>query len=182
MAETFLIVSDIHGDRDILETILATRGDDAEVIFYNGDSELSADDPIFDGVFTVAGNMDFDAGFAKENVVRAEDVTFFQTHGHLYDATNLLTWANLDKMAAAAKANGANVVLFGHTHKLGAQQHDGVLFINPGSTTIPKGKFANVGGTYATLRVEDDGAQTVEFFDRAGRVVPALTKRFTNEN
>ncbi len=85
-----LIISDIHGDRDILVDIIKKWQADVTAIFYNGDSELSADDSVFDGVSTVIGNMDDDPDFADGRSTTIDDVTIFQTHGHLYRANFLL--------------------------------------------------------------------------------------------
>ncbi|MGL4689992.1 MAG: YfcE family phosphodiesterase [Leuconostoc mesenteroides] len=170
----FLIVSDIHSDRKILVDILAQWRDKVDGIFYNGGSELNADDDIFAGVSTVIGNMDDDPDFAEARSTVIDGITFFQTHGHLYNATAILKWANLDSMNEAANDAHAQVVLFGHTHKEGAVSYDHKLFINPGSTTLPKGLRADLGGTYAVLEVTDD-KYIVTFYTRQHQAVPDLT-------
>ncbi|MGO0154654.1 YfcE family phosphodiesterase [Leuconostoc mesenteroides] len=170
----FLVVSDIHSDRKILVDILAHWRDQVAGIFYNGDSELHADDDVFEGVSTVIGNMDNDPDFVEARSTVIEDITFFQTHGHLYNATAILKWAHLDLMNEAASNVHAQVVLFGHTHKEGAVSYDQKLFINPGSTTLPKGPHANLGGTYAILEVTDN-QYIVTFYTRQHQAVPDLT-------
>jgi uncharacterized protein len=170
----FLIVSDIHGDRSIFLDILEHWQSQVDGIFYNGDSELSADDKVFEGVSTVIGNMDGDPDFVDARSTTIDGITFFQTHGHLYDATSLLGWANLQQMNQAADKAHAQVVLFGHTHKEGAVTYQGKLFINPGSTTIPKGLHANLGGTYAILTVSDK-QYTVKFYNRQNEDLSDLT-------
>ena len=71
----FLIVSDIHSDRKILVDILAQWRDKVDGIFYNGDSELNADDDIFAGVSTVIGNMDDDPDFAEARSTVIDGIT-----------------------------------------------------------------------------------------------------------
>ncbi|AFT81422.1 YfcE family phosphodiesterase [Leuconostoc carnosum] len=170
----FLIVSDIHGDRAILVDILKQWHHQVDGVFYNGDSELPATDDVFHGVSTVIGNMDDDDQFADDQVVTIDGVTFFQTHGHLYRATKANTWANLDLMNQAANKAKAQVVLFGHTHIDGATIFDHKLFINPGSTTIPKGPRAALGGTYAVLTASDK-SYVVNFYTRTHQLLPDLT-------
>ncbi|MCO6184511.1 metallophosphoesterase [Leuconostoc fallax] len=172
-----LIISDIHGDRDILVDIIKKWQADVTAIFYNGDSELSADDSVFDGVSTVIGNMDDDPDFADGRSTTIDDVTIFQTHGHLYRATVLTGWANLALMDEAADEAQAQIVLFGHTHKLGAEMYHQKLFINPGSTTLPKGEYANLGGTYAILDVTAS-TFTVQFYNRQHQLLTTLTRQF----
>ncbi|GMA69318.1 phosphoesterase [Leuconostoc litchii] len=170
----FLIISDIHGDRKILVDTLNKWHGQVEGIFYNGDSELSATDDVFAGVSTVIGNMDNDIDFAEARSTVIDNVTFFQTHGHLYNATAILQWANLKLMNEEANDAHADVVLFGHTHKEGAVVFDHKLFINPGSTTLPKGPHANIGGTYAILEVTAE-QYIVTFYSRQHEVIPDLT-------
>lgn len=170
----FLIVSDTHGDRDIIAQIFKQWRDSVDGIFYNGDSELSADDAVFDGVSTVIGNMDSDQDFVAARVTTIADVTCFQTHGHLYQATAFNAWANLERMAAAAHEAKAQVALFGHTHLEGAVIYEDVLFINPGSISVPKGPNADLGGTYAVLTTTPS-AYEVTFYNRENQLLPQLT-------
>lgn len=170
----FLIVSDIHGDREVLTNILAHWQSQVDGIFYNGDSEFAADDAVFDGVSTVIGNMDHDDNFVAARSTTIDGVTFFQTHGHLYNATVPGEWANLTLMDSAAQEAGAQVVLFGHTHLDGATVFDHKLFINPGSTTLPRGPHADLGGTYAVLEVNATD-YIVQFYNRENQLQTDLT-------
>lgn len=52
--------------------------------------------------------------------------TIFATHGHLY---------NLQKLPPLKKGD---VLLHGHTHIPAAEVQDGILYLNPGSVSIPK--------------------------------------------
>lgn len=174
MMAKFLIVSDTHGDRDIIADIFDHWRDAVDGLFYNGDSELSANDDVFDGVSTVIGNVDDDPEFVAARATTLAGVTFFQTHGHLYQATQFNAWANLKLMAAAAHDAHAQVALFGHTHLEGAVMFEDVLFINPGSIRLPKGPHADLGGTYAVLTVTDQAYQ-VRFYNRVHQLLPQLS-------
>ena len=57
-----------------------------------------------------------------------DGVVIFYTHGHMYGVKY-----DLDTLADAAAARGAEVALFGHTHKPIALQKNGVFLFNPGS-------------------------------------------------
>lgn len=173
-----LVISDVHGDEGILQDAVTQHREDVSAIFYNGDSELAPDLPIFEGVHTVIGNMDDAGTFADDNVVKVGDTTIFQTHGHLYNSTAPTKWANLDLMGNAAQQVNAQIVLFGHTHKLGAEMHGNVLFINPGSPTLPKGDKAVHGGTYALLELTPT-QRTVQFYNRQHHIIPELTQTFS---
>lgn len=168
-----LIVSDVHGDRAVLVDILNHWRNQVDAIFYNGDSELAADDSVFDGVSTVIGNRDSDVNFVEARSTTVDGVTFFQTHGHLYNARDFIGWANLTDMDQAANEAQAQVVLFGHTHQAGTQVYDHKLFINPGSTTLPMGEYASFGGSYAVLSIELQQL-IVDFYNRQHQELPVL--------
>lgn len=164
-------VSDTHGDHQILETIL-TQQPDADAYFYAGDSEFAADDPIFDHYVAVRGNMDFDSAFPLTVSQTVAGVPVFMTHGHRFGVNFSLS----QLLEAAAKAK-ARIVIFGHTHQLGVEQHDGMVVLNPGSISQPRGQFARLGGTYAVIEATDE-AITVTYYLRNGQPAPDLKRRF----
>jgi putative phosphoesterase len=168
----FLIVSDAHGDRAILEKIVGHYRGHVKAMFYNGDSELDADDELFQDLLPVIGNMDYDPMFPDDRVHEESLVTIYQTHGHLFH-----TEMNLNALREAAAVHQADVVTSGHTHVLGAEMIDGRLFVNPGSISLPKGEYAYLGGTYAILSVTED-AFHVQFYTRDLAPVPGLVFDF----
>ncbi|KRN23056.1 metallophosphoesterase [Lacticaseibacillus camelliae] len=164
-------VSDTHGDHQILEDIL-TQQPEADAYLYAGDSEFAADDPIFNHYQAVRGNMDFDQGFPMTRTLDVAGLTIFLTHGHRFSVGFTLKLL----IEAAAKAK-AQVAIFGHTHQLGVEMHQGILVLNPGSISQPRGEFASLGGTYAVIEATD--AQfTVTYYLRNGQPAPELTRRF----
>ncbi|CAH0419034.1 YfcE family phosphodiesterase [Periweissella ghanensis] len=164
----YLFISDAHGDRAILQKIFQANKEAVTQIFYNGDSELPADDSVFDGVITVAGNMDFDRKYESSNHYRTSDQSIFQAHGHLFGVNYSLT-----KLILAAKAVDAQIVTFGHTHQLGVEVVDNMLVINPGSISQPRGQYAYLGGTYAIVTV-NGLIYDVQYYDRQMTAIPDL--------
>ncbi len=63
-------------------------------------------------VYAVAGNCDFGALEPLDGLAAFDQVVVFYTHGHMYGVKY-----DLDTLADAAAARGAEVALFGHTHK-----------------------------------------------------------------
>lgn len=169
----YVFVSDTHGDCEILHAIFTKYTASAAKIFYNGDSELAANDRVFANVSTVRGNMDFDADFSDEQVYQDATVTVYHTHGHLLGVNQSLT-----KLLLRAKQAGADIATFGHTHQLGAEVVDGILFINPGSISQPRGQFSLIGGTYAVVEVTAD-AFDVQYYNRQLEPVEELHFSFT---
>ncbi|WP_373751657.1 YfcE family phosphodiesterase [Weissella soli] len=144
----YLIISDAHGDRSILEKIVNAYRGKVRAMFYNGDSELDASDELFNDLMPVIGNMDYDEMFPADCDYQDSELSLYQTHGHFYH-----TEMDLNRLREAVASKPATVVTSGHTHVIGAEMIDGRLFINPGSIALPKGPYAYLGGTYAILTV-----------------------------
>ena len=53
---------------------------------------------------------------------------FFLTHGHLFGVKS-----NLTRLKLEANRVGAQVALFGHTHRAFCEQDGGVWYLNPGA-------------------------------------------------
>ncbi|WP_461214176.1 YfcE family phosphodiesterase [Lacticaseibacillus sp. GG6-2] len=164
-------VSDTHGDAEILKAI-AERHQDAAAFFYAGDSELTADDPLFQIYQPVAGNMDFDPAFPLTVTRELPGLKVFMTHGHRYNVN-----FSLDHLLAAGEEAQADLVIFGHTHQLGVEKHTNTVLLNPGSISQPRGEFAHLRGTYATV-VWDAETIKVSYRTRDGQVVKTLEREF----
>lgn len=131
-----LIMSDSHGhDTNVKKTIEKERPLDA--LFHLGDSQGSeekirqlAECP----VHMVAGNCDFFTDLPTIAIVKYGKNRFFLTHGHYH----YVSVGTMD-LLSAAKENGCNVAIFGHTHRPVMDGTDGnVLILNPGSISLPR--------------------------------------------
>lgn len=171
----YLIISDIHGDRSILEKIVNHYADQVQSMFFNGDSELKADDELFQKIKPVIGNMDFDALFPDDRLYGDRWIKIYQTHGHLYH-----TESGLNQIREHVGPLDADVVTLGHTHQLGAEMIDGKLFINPGSISLPRGPYAYLKGTYAILSVQPKQLD-VRFYNRELEPVEELDFSFNRQ-
>ncbi|MFD1428964.1 metallophosphoesterase [Lacticaseibacillus mingshuiensis] len=164
-------VSDTHGDKAILEAILAQQAD-ADLFLYAGDSELPADDSMFARYQAVRGNMDFDSAFPLTRTLQLGDLTVFLTHGHRFG----VNWT-MDQLLAAGQAVHAGLIIFGHTHQLGGEKHEGVVLLNPGSISQPRGEFMPLGGTYAVVETTPTQLK-LAYHLRDGQPVAKLTRVF----
>lgn len=80
-------------------------------------------------------------------VLFAGERAIYATHGHVYNENHL------------PPMKPGDVLLHGHTHVLRVEEKDGLLILNPGSTSIPK---EGNPPTYATL---EDGLFRIWTFD-----------------
>lgn len=149
-----LILSDSHGCVEAMETVVAREKPQAMV--HLGD--LWADGKqlgkLFPGIplYQVAGNCDrygWEPGQDQILTRSLDDVVIYMTHGHLHGVK-----LSLLRLRLAAKEAGAQVALFGHTHRSFCRNQGGVLLINPGSC-------GGSSGTYAVLET-GHGAPTCE--------------------
>ncbi|GEO68610.1 YfcE family phosphodiesterase [Levilactobacillus acidifarinae] len=169
----WLVISDNHGDRAILETL--KHQFHADAVFHCGDSELAVDDPWFTGVAAVRGNMDSDDRFPLVLTPEVNGCRVLLAHGHR-DAVN---W-DLTKLALHAQSVGAQAAFYGHTHELAVEMVAGCLFLNPGSISQPRGEFRQLGGTCAVVTVTPDQWQ-VQYYTRDAHPVTKLHFTFDRQ-
>lgn len=85
-------------------------------------------------VYVVAGNCDYGSTAPHECVEIFEGKRIFFTHGHYYNVKY-----NTDNLLRRALEMEADVCLFGHTHSPYVHVEKGVVIMNPGSLTEPRG-------------------------------------------
>lgn len=160
-----LIVSDSHGLTTELSQIKQQHK--ADYLIHCGDSELDVDAPELEGYVKVGGNCDADTRFPEEQIVDAEGIKLFVTHGHLFQVKT-----NLMPLSYRAEEEQAQVVCFGHTHIAGAEKNGNQLLVNPGSIRLPKNITEP---TYAIMDWETIDDVHVNFFTLVGKRVNQLT-------
>ncbi|WP_137597513.1 metallophosphoesterase [Paucilactobacillus kaifaensis] len=164
-----LVVSDNHFDRDILVALDAKYYGNVDLMIHCGDSQLPASDNLFEHFVTVQGNNDFDDALPQQKILNRNDDCILITHGHLQNVNTTMT--NLELLAQEKEAN---LVFFGHTHKLGVVMSEGTLFLNPGSISLPRGEFTSIGGTYAIVDVTPEQFN-VQFYNRQFKALKELS-------
>ena len=165
-----LIVSDSHGDRQALLNLKEKYEHEVDAMIHCGDSELQHDDPVLKNFIYVKGNCDYDTHFSNESVRDLGGYRFFITHGHLYNVR-----MTLQNLSYKAEEVGANIVLFGHTHYVGSELGDDkVLYVNPGSILLPRGRKEK---TYAILELKDKEVD-VQIYDHEGHYLKDLSASY----
>ena len=167
-SKTILVMSDSHGDRQIVEEIKNRYFGKVDAIFHNGDSELDSQDSIWDGVYVVNGNCDYFGGYPDQLVFNLDDVTIAQTHGHLYGIN--YGWQRLDYWAQEVDAD---ICLYGHLHVPDTEVRGKTLFLNPGSVSQPRGLVREC--LYALVTISDDYFH-IDYYNRQHQLYPVLTK------
>ncbi len=129
-----LVMSDTHGDAFVIDQVIKNVGL-VDAIFHCGDSELDVQHESLQSIHIVRGNCDMDSSFPNEVITEIKGTKIYMTHGHLFQVKDTMIPIKL-----RAQEVGTDVVLFGHSHLLGAEILNGTLFLNPGSLTFPRGR------------------------------------------
>ena len=147
-----LIVSDTHKHNENLEKVIDKIGP-IDMIIHCGDAEgtedcirYSVDCPMY----IVAGNNDYFSELDGEMMFDVDRYKVFLTHGHYY-YVNMGT----ERLVEEAKSRGADIVIYGHTHKPKMEVYDGVVVLNPGSISYPRqnGRIP----TYMIMDIDEKG-------------------------
>lgn len=145
------IVADSHDHAEWLERWLALcKKKKYDAVFHLGDYHSDArwlerrlDVPLY----CVAGNCDMFAKAPRMARASFEGHMLLAVHGHLQDVKY-----GYDGLSYYAEENGADIALFGHTHRAYAGYVGPVLLVNPG---------ALMNGRYAELVL--DGGRAVPY-------------------
>lgn len=148
------VFSDTHRNTALmLQTVRRVRPD---VILHLGDHDRDTDELRLEfpeiPLYCVRGNCDLASSAPDTEVVQLGPVKAFLAHGHQFG----VDWGRLDSLVYAAQEAGAQLVLYGHTHRADYEEIGGVKVVNPG--TAGKGREL----TWALIEVFDNGGIACE--------------------
>lgn len=161
---TFLVLSDSHGrSENIKEAFLRCGNPDAVLFLGDGVRDVDAA-ALSCRVVSVRGNCDVFSSFSgelpAEHFEAFGEYNIMLTHGHLFGVKE-----SLSRAASYAASRGADLLLFGHTHRradiyLPAGEEIGGIILrkplrlfNPGSISLPTGSGRSFG--VITIRGRD---------------------------
>lgn len=134
-----IVVSDTHGNYDVLDRILTHRRS-ADACIHLGDGEreanlaLSVHPEWLGKFFYVKGNCDYGSpckDFLTLDIVPGHRI--FATHGHRYGAN-----FGTEGLLQAANEHHCDIILYGHTHVQECSYQNEIYIINPGSASRPR--------------------------------------------
>jgi len=136
-----LVVSDTHGDWKSLVAALSLLGRSVQALLHLGDGSADVRSAARSGVpmppaYGVRGNVDSDSSVPLVRRFDAGGRLVFMAHGHRYplgEGTGCLS--------GAAKEAGAQAFFFGHTHVPHYEERGGIVLLNPGSLSRPRGPW-----------------------------------------
>jgi putative phosphoesterase len=155
-----IVISDTHGSISDAEYAINSNKE-AGMMIHLGDNyrdavRLADKFPEL-RVEYVQGNCDYASeGVMKEKLLEIDGFRFFITHGHYYSVKQ-----TYKKLYQRASELGADIVLTGHTHSPCIDSENGIILLNPGSTSNPRG---SAFGSYAVLEITSNGLRPEIFY------------------
>lgn len=151
-----VIVSDTHGSHRNLEKVLEEEKP-MDMLIHLGDVEggedyitALADCP----THIVRGNNDFFSDLPGEEEFMIGDYHIFISHGHYYYVS-----MGEERLKEEARARGADIVMYGHTHKPTLTREEDLITLNPGSIAYPRQE----GRRPSYMVMEIGGGDRIEF-------------------
>ena len=151
-----VIVSDTHGSHRNLEKVLEEEKP-MDMLIHLGDVEggedyitALADCP----THIVRGNNDFFSNLPGEEEFMMGDYHIFISHGHYYYVS-----MGEERLKEEARARGADIVMYGHTHKPTLTREEDLITLNPGSIAYPRQE----GRRPSYMVMEIGGGDRIEF-------------------
>lgn len=148
-----LVFSDTHGYLASAREVLRRIGGQMDMVFHCGDLDmdaiaLSEEFPQIPFHF-VRGNNEYSSSTPSTKMVLFGGKRFLLTHGH----KQRVHW-DLNTIGYWAEEQGADAVIFGHTHVPFCQENSGIFLFNPGSISMPRD-----GGTptFGILEISENG-------------------------
>ena len=139
-----LLVSDNHGDHEVIQRILADNPA-CDYYFHCGDACLQPED--MKPFLVVRGNNEWTHAFPKQHICEIKGHRILIMHGNGYTFSK-------NTLREKAIEEGCDVVFYGHTHLFHDEIIYGVHLINPGSCYYNRDFSAPC---YAQIFIDDDG-------------------------
>ncbi len=162
-----LVVSDTHGDARGLVAVLRLLGRSVQGLVHLGDGAADLAQAAASGcpmppAWAVRGNVDGDWSLPPVRTIWALDRKILAAHGHHY-----LDGDSYRPFLQAAEREGAAAFFFGHTHVPFWDEAGGILLLNPGSLSRPRGSW---GPSFAVVEVppQGDGWFDVKLYELHG--------------
>lgn len=147
-----LIFSDSHGRNENMLNVIA-HYPEVDAIFHLGDIEGGAStlrQAVNCAVCIVRGNCDFTPELPETRIVDFWGKKIAMCHGHRH-----LYCGGTDVLKYWGQEQGADIVMFGHTHVPYLEQGGTLTLLNPGS--ISKPRQSTKIPTFTVMDMDNDG-------------------------
>lgn len=146
-----IVISDTHGNVNRLKDVVEMNKD-ADMFLHLGDGaeEFFEIQKLYPNLSMniVRGNCDLGYGdIPNYKMFEIGSHKIFASHGYMHNVKD-----GIDNYVEFARGNGADIILYGHTHERLTKNKDNLYIMNPGSLSRPRG----FGPSYGILNIGDD--------------------------
>lgn len=144
-----VVFSDSHGNASYLINALYDEKPDVCLFLGDGLRDLGEVRSLFPNLMirAVCGNCDFGAMEAQTDEFVLGEKRIIMTHGHKYNVK-----LGYDSIVNMACCSGADILLFGHTHRQVSFDINGLTVMNPGS--VDRGYYGVITITGGRVEAE----------------------------
>lgn len=142
-----VIMSDSHGAVGTLLDIIERHRDNTDLFIFLGDVDNDFDEVLMaypDIKYKrVAGNNDRYSSHTTSDLINLNGKKIFFTHGHIFHVKH-----GNEEIIEYCRKIGADICLYGHTHKQFTNYDNGLYIMNPGAAFT---------GAYGVIDLVDNG-------------------------
>lgn len=149
------VISDTHGMNRFIDKVIPYLKE-CDLIIHAGDNFVDSKyihKMTNVGMMAVRGNCDFE-NVEEELEFEIENKNIFVCHGDRYGVKY-----GLEQLQKKAKEVDADIVIFGHTHTPLIKEKDNIIYINPGSVSLPRGVDYR---SFVIIDISDDNMSVKE--------------------
>lgn len=152
-----LVFSDSHGSTAEMAAVVKNEAR-YDMLLHAGDygedlARLALEEGISVPFYAVRGNCDYDSECAREEMVEALGVRIFLTHGNRQGVKS-----GINRLYYYALEQGADVVVFGHTHAPLVKNTGDLFLLNPGTIAVPHG----FGKSYGVIEIGENPRRKID--------------------
>ncbi len=131
-----IVFSDSHNSVWLMNDLVDKFRSKIDCIIHLGDCTEDTSDFEIKGIklFQVRGNNDYDSMYPSERTITIAGKRIYMTHGH-----RQRVYYGTDTLYYTAAQEQADIALFGHTHMPYLENEGGIIIMNPGSISLPRG-------------------------------------------
>ena len=131
-----IVFSDSHNSVWLMNDLVEKFHSKIDCIIHLGDCTEDTSDFEIKGIklFQVRGNNDYDSMYPSERTITIAGKRIYMTHGH-----RQRVYYGTDTLYYTAAQEQADIALFGHTHIPYLENEGGIIIMNPGSISLPRG-------------------------------------------
>lgn len=137
-----LVISDSHGRSGKVRDIIMTHTE-ADAVIFLGDGERDIDSAMESfpekKFFCVCGNCDFYSQNPESRLEFFAGKKVLISHGHM----EKVKYGD-ELLFRKGAAMGADIILYGHTHRAVTDYRDGIYIMNPGTASMGEYGFVDI--------------------------------------